>query len=172
VNSSALSPTVYPVKAAAGARNMMELEVERMLEGVPGFDLSEGLVIVGGLPGYAAAVEPVHLQPLGTPVPKGGKTKIHFMVSFPPNYACHFIRSVNPGLVFGTGETMNKGSKLPGLSSRIVEGTVFTGLAVVWPYLFGGPAPRYEQLQVRNWEVLTGSRAYIYRVNVGVQITI
>jgi hypothetical protein len=172
MSSPALAPAVYPVKAPAGVRGTLEQEVNRMLEGVPGFDLSDGLIIVGGLPGYAAAVEPVHLPPLGSPVPKADKTKINFMISFPPNYACHFTRAINPGLVLGTGETMNSTSKLPGMSSRVVEGTAFSGLAVVWPYLFAGPAPRYDQLLVRNWEVVIGSRAYIYRVNVGVEINV
>lgn len=175
MSTAAASPgltNVYPIPIRAGARKPLERDVTRVLGDVAGFDLSSGLLVVGGMPGHAASVEPVRLTPIGTPVPKAEKTKIHFMICFPPNYVCNFARSINPGLVLGSEESMHQGGKLPGMSSRVVEGTVFAGLAVVWPYLFAGDPPRFDQIQIRNWEVVTGNRSYVNRVNVGVQISV
>lgn len=164
--------SVYPVYAPPGTRKALERDLTRLLGDVDGFDLTRGLIIVGGMPGRAAAVEPVRLAPLGTPVPKAAKTKIHFMVCFTPNYVCNFVRSINPGLAVGSAETVHQGGSLPGMSSRVLEGTTFNGLGAVWPHLFSGSPPRFEQITIRDWEVITGGRPHIHRVNVAAEIRV
>ena len=169
MSAAASRVDVFPVDVAPGIRPTLERDVARMLGDVPGYNPNNGLVVVGGLPGYAAAVEPVRLPPLGTPMPVKGE-KLQFMICFPPNYAGVFARSVNPGLIFGTENIVTQGGKLPGMSSRVVEGTILSAFSVIWPHLFVTPPPALNQILIRNWEVTLGGKGSIGRVNVGLQI--
>lgn len=172
MTAATANPTVFPVDIARGMRPTLERAVDRMLGDVPGYDATRGLVLVGGLPGYAAAVAPVRLPPLGKPIQTKGE-KLQFMFCFPPNYAGVFVRDINPGLIFGAENIATKGGLLPGMSSRVVEGTLLTAFSTIWPYLFTTPPPGLHQISIRNWEVaLTSRKAGIGRVNAGLYISV
>jgi len=146
----------------------LEQGIVRMLAEVEGYDQRLPFIVFGARPDAKTAVVPLVVPTLGNRARKEGNI-VRFIFCLAPNVAIVCNRDINPGFVFGA-QSLVRATALPGMSLRVIEGTMHTAFGLFWSSVFTSPCPELTDCRIVDWEIELDKKKRISEVRVGVEV--